>query len=88
MKTVDFHLQLLNPGVNFERFIDRLAVPFLPLRMGIEPRTLRRSCGPTMVAAHMTSPLGQSFSRSPFLGTARYPEERFLTFLSFLEPAF
>jgi predicted TIM-barrel fold metal-dependent hydrolase len=41
MKTVDIHTHLLNPGVRFDRLVDRVSLHFFARKLGLAPERLR-----------------------------------------------
>ncbi|MEJ2456284.1 MAG: amidohydrolase family protein [Candidatus Thiodiazotropha sp.] len=40
MKTIDIHTHLMNPGVRFDRFYDKLTIRFFAKSLGVDPQAL------------------------------------------------
>ncbi|MEA3355273.1 MAG: amidohydrolase family protein [Patescibacteria group bacterium] len=43
MKTIDIHTHLLNPNVNFNRILDKIIVPLVAKRVGLNRKKLRKN---------------------------------------------
>jgi predicted TIM-barrel fold metal-dependent hydrolase len=61
LKTIDIHTHLLNPQVRFERFIDRVMLPFFARRMGVEPAQLNANPFEAFLAAMLRSVRGSRY---------------------------